>query len=206
MLSQNTFSHLGVYRHSLVKKVGGFRLGFEGSQDHDLVLRCSDATEAKKIRHIPHILYHWRAVPESMASSSEVKPYAWNAGARAIEDHLARNGVKGQVTRAHNIFYQVSYDLQPGECLKVSIVIPTTCKLELLRPCLSELLANTTYPNFEVLLAVNEIRPSESPQAACVKEFANDPRVRVLAYQDRDFNYSWAIIGPPNTRADLSFA
>ena len=64
MLSQNMFCHLGVYRHSLVKKVGSFRLGFEGSQDHDLVLRCADATQSSKIRHIPHILYHWRALPE----------------------------------------------------------------------------------------------------------------------------------------------
>ena len=64
MLSQNMFCHLGVYRRSLVTKVGGFRVGFEGSQDHDLVLRCADATEPSKIRHIPHVLYHWRAIPE----------------------------------------------------------------------------------------------------------------------------------------------
>ena len=190
MLSQNMFSHLGVYRHSLVKKVGGFRLGFEGSQDHDLVLRCADATESSKIRHIPHILYHWRAIPESTASSHEVKPYVWNAGARAIEDHLARNGIKGQVTRTQNIFYQVSYE-PPSEWPKVSIVMPSGCKLELLRPCLSELLASTTYPNIEVLLTVNEIRFQIEEQAACLNEFAKDPRVRVLVYKDRDFNYSW---------------
>jgi O-antigen biosynthesis protein len=190
MLSQNVFSHLGVYRHSLVKKVGGFRLGFEGSQDHDLVWRCADATQPSKIRHIPHILYHWRATPESTASSSEVKPYAWNAGAQAIEDHLARNGVKGRVTRALTMFYQVNYD-PPAEWPKVSVVIPSGCKLELLRPCLGELLARTTYPNFEVLLTVNEIRFQNEEQAACLKEFAKDPRVRVLVYKDRDFSYSW---------------
>ena len=90
------------------------------------------------------------------------------------------------------MFYQVSYD-PPDEWPKVSIVIPTTCKLELLRPCLSELLARTTYPNFEVLLAVNEIDLQNDDKAACVKEFAKDPRVRVLVYKDRDFNYSWVI-------------
>ena len=190
MLSQNMFCHLGVYRHSLVKKVGRFRLGFEGSQDHDLVLRCADATQSSKIRHIPHILYHWRAIPELTASRPEVKPYAWNAGARAIEDHLARNGIRGQVTRALNIFYQVRYD-PPGEWPKVSVVMPSGCKLELLRPCLSELLARTTYPNFEVLLTVNKIRFQNEEQAACLKEFAKDPRVRVLVYKERDFNYSW---------------
>jgi GT2 family glycosyltransferase len=190
MLSQNAFSHLGVYRRSLVNKVGGFRLGFEGSQDYDLVLRCADATEARKIRHIPHVLYHWRAIPESTASSSEVKPYPWNAGARAIEEHLARNGVKGQVARALNSFYQICYD-PPSECPKVSVVMPSGCRLELLRPCLSELLARTTYTNFEVLLAVNEIRLQNEEQAACLKEFARDPRVRLLVYKDRDFNFSW---------------
>ena len=190
MLSYNMFSHLGVYRHSLVKGVGGFRLGFEGSQDHDLVLRCADATESTKIRHIPHILYHWRATPDSTASRSEVKPYAWNAGARAIEEHLARNDVEGRVTRAQDMFYQVAYD-PPAEWPKVSIVMPSGCKLELLRPCLSELLARSTYPNFEVLLTVNEIRYRNKEQAACLKEFARDPRVRVLTYKDRDFNFSW---------------
>jgi len=190
MLSQNMFCHLGVYRRSLVKKVGGFRLGFEGSQDHDLVLRCADATQSSKIRHIPHILYHWRAIPESTASRSEVKPYAWDAGARAIEEHLARNGIRGKVTRALNIFYQVRYD-PSREWPKVSVVMPSGCKLVLLRPCLSDLLARTSYPNFEVLLTVNEIRFQNEEQAACMKEFAKDPRVRVLVYKDRDFNYSW---------------
>ena len=190
MLSQNVFCHLGVYRHSLVKRVGGFRPGFEGSQDHDLVLRCADATEAIKIRHIPHILYHWRAIPESTALNSEAKPYAWNAGARAIEEHLARNGIKGQVTRTRKNYYQVRYD-PPVECPKVSIIMPSICRLELFRPCLSELLARTTYPDFEVLLTVNEISFQNEEQAACLKEFAKDPRVRVLVYKDREFNYSW---------------
>ncbi len=190
MLSQNMFCHLGVYRRSLVTKVGGFRVGFEGSQDHDLVLRCADATEPSKIRHIPHVLYHWRAIPESTASSPEAKPYVWNAGARAIEDHLARSGIKGRVKHASGVFYQVEYE-PPTEWPKVSIVMPSGCKLELLHPCLSELLARTTYPNFEVLLTINEIRFQNEEQAACLKEFAKDPRVRILAYKDRDFNYSW---------------
>ncbi len=190
MLSQNTFSHLGVYRRSLVEKVGGFRLGFEGSQDHDLVLRCADATEPAKIRHIPRVLYHWRATADSTASGSEAKPYAWNAGARAIEEHLARNGVKGEVTRRLKDYYQVRY--QPPEAWpKVSIVMPSGCKLELLRPCLSALLAGATYPNFEVLLTVSDIRLQNAEQAACLKAFESDPRVRVLVYENREFNYSW---------------
>ena len=119
-----------------------------------------------------------------------MKPYGWNASARGIEEHLARNGVKGQVTRAPNQYYQVTY--QPlGEWPKVSIIVPSTCKLELLRPCLTELLARTTYTNFEVLLAINELSYQIEEQAMCLKEFARDPRVRVLAYEDRPFNYAW---------------
>ena len=190
ILSQNMFSHLGVYRRSLVDKVGGFRLGFEGSQDHDLVLRCADVTEPSKVRHIPRVLYHWRATPDSTASDSEVKPYAWNAGARAIEEHLTRNGLRGAVTRAQNMFYQVTYD-PPTQWPKVSIVMPSGCRLELLRPCLCELLERTTYPNFEVLLTVNGIRYLNKEQAACLEEFADDPRVRVVVYKDCDFNFSW---------------
>lgn len=90
MLSQNAFSHLGVYRRSLVEKVGGFRVGFEGSQDHDLILRCAEVIAPARIRHIPRILYHWRAIPSSTAASTDAKPYAWNAGARAIEQHLTK--------------------------------------------------------------------------------------------------------------------
>ena len=64
MLAQNAFCHLGVYRRSLVEKVGRFREGYEGAQDHDLVLRCADATTPERVRHIPRVLYHWRAAPD----------------------------------------------------------------------------------------------------------------------------------------------
>ena len=190
ILSQNMFSHLGVYRLSLVEEVGGFRLGFEGSQDHDLVLRCADATEPSKIRHIPHVLYHWRVSPHSAASGSEAKPYAWNAGARAIEEHLERNGVGGRVRRRLKDFYQVDYQ-PPSEWPKVSVLVPTSGSPGLLEPCLTELLARTTYPNLEVLLTINETSFQIEERAACLNELAKDPRVRILAYEDRAFNYSW---------------
>ena len=118
MLSQNAFGRLGVYRRSLVIKVGGLPLCFDGSQDHDLVLRCADATEPSKIQHISHILYHRRAIPDSTASSPDAKPSVWNAGARAIKEHLARNGVQGRVTRKLKDFYQVHYD-PPSEWPRV---------------------------------------------------------------------------------------
>lgn len=193
ILSQNLFSHLGVYRRSLVERVGGFRIGYEGSQDHDLVLRCADATEAGKIRHIPRILYHWRAVPGSAASAdgNDAKPYAWSAGARAIADHLARRGIAGSVSRACMSFYQVDYAL-PSVLPKVSIVLPTTARLDLLPRCLESLLARTTYPDFEVLVTVDEAVFGDAARAAYLEKTQADARVHVLAYPSRPFNYAWA--------------
>jgi GT2 family glycosyltransferase len=198
MLSQNTFSHLGVYRYSLVKKVGGFREGFEGSQDHDLVLRCSEETTPERIRHIPRILYHWRAISGSTASASgvEEKPYAWTAGKRSIEEHLDRLGTPGVVTFAPGGHYRVSY-LSDGYFPKVSIIMPSACKLHLLKPCIDSLLSRTSYPDFEVLLVVNEIRYAVPEQAEFLNGIGADPRVKVLVYGDQPFNYSklnnWAI-------------
>jgi len=196
ILSQNVFSHLGVYRRSLVNQVGGFRLGFEGSQDYDLVLRCAELTTPSRIRHIPRILYHWRAVAGSTAVSHDAKPYAWEAGARAISEHLMRQGIAGTVKRACTDFYQVEYALGHRHP-KVSIIMPSACKLELLAPCLKTLLEHSTYPEFEVLLAVNEIRYLVSEQAAYLGGLKEDPRVRVLVYEDRPFNYAhvnnWAV-------------
>jgi hypothetical protein len=92
MLSQNAFCHLGVFRRKLIEKVGGFRAGFEGSQDHDLVLRCALETSPERIRHIPRILYHWRSIESSTAAKRGVKP-GGTAGHRGApgKTRFARN-------------------------------------------------------------------------------------------------------------------
>ena len=84
-------SHLSVLRTSLVREVGGFREGFEGSQDHDLVLRVTE--RARRVVHVPEVLYHWRAVEGSTAVDIEAKPYAETAGIRAVQEHLDRVGI-----------------------------------------------------------------------------------------------------------------
>ena len=189
ILSQNLFSHLGVYRRNLVNQVGGFRLGFEGSQDHDLVLRCVELTTPSRIRHIPRILYHWRAAAGSTAVSHDVKPYAWEAGARAISEHLGRQGIKGSVKRAWLSFYQVQYEL--NEPLpKVSILIPTRFDVSLLGTCLKSLLVKTTYSNFEVLLVINNRLENDSEEEDKLrKQILSDARVKILNYPDK-YNYS----------------
>ena len=137
MLSQNMFNHLGVYRLSIVRKIGGFRLGFEGSQDYDLVLRCSRETAPERIHHIPKILYHWRAIESSTATDSGMKPYVWDAGRRAIEEHLTQQNIHAIVERAArgDCYYQVEYAV-PTPLPRVSVLIPTTAKLALIKPCL----------------------------------------------------------------------
>ena len=97
--AQNYVCHLTVYRRDLLERAGGFRAGLEGSQDHDLLLRCTDLVEPHRIRHIPRVLYHWRSHAGSTASEAglEGKPYAWDAGARAIGEHLTRRGIAATV-------------------------------------------------------------------------------------------------------------
>jgi len=196
ILSQNMFSHLGVFRRSLVNRAGGFRLGFEGSQDHDLVLRCAELTAPEKIRHIPRVLYHWREVPGSTAPPEGIKakPYAWEAGARAIEEHLQRCGAPGIVKRAQDLFYQVEYQLTQATP-KVSIVIPSAFSHDVVPRCIEGLLKRTKYSNFEILLAVSE--STAIAKQEYLDSIRSDGRVRVLTYKDQPFNYSttnnWAI-------------
>lgn len=94
---QNLISHLGVYRRELALDVGGFRVGYEGSQDHDLALRCLERLRTDQVIHIPRVLYHWRVHENSTASGIEAKPYALDAGLRAVQDHLQRSGVQALV-------------------------------------------------------------------------------------------------------------
>ncbi len=100
LLGQNYLSHLCLFRRDLVTEVGGYRVGYEGSQDWDLTLRVSELVTAEQVAHIPHVLYHWRVHAGSTASGLAAKPYAVDAGRRAVIDHLARTGRSGRVTPA----------------------------------------------------------------------------------------------------------
>ena len=123
-LAQNFISHLGVYRTDLVRRVGGFRVGFEGSQDYDLTLRCIEEIQPKQIEHLPWVLYHWRAGDQSTASCATAKPYAQEAARRAVQEHLDRRGIEGTVAPSLGVYLQTKYAL-PRERPMVSIVIPT---------------------------------------------------------------------------------
>lgn len=190
ILSQNYFSHLGVYRRSLIERVGGFRDAFNGSQDYDLLLRCAELTRPERIRHIPHVLYHWRAIAGSAATTADAKPYAITAGKRAVQDALDRRRIRGTVSVTQGQYYRIDYRL-PDELPLVSVLIPSQCRSTRVERCLLGLLERTPYPRLEVLLLVSEGSRRAAMNAPFWNRVRRDPRVKVLAYPDRPFNFSW---------------
>jgi len=203
MLAQNAFCHLGVYRRSLVEQVGRFREGYEGAQDHDLVLRCADATTPERIRHIPRVLYHWRAVPQSTAASLSAKPYAAQAGQRSIEDHLGRKGIKARVETAAGSFYQAVYEM-PDPLPRVSIIMPTTLRNRVTPRCLRSVLDETRYGNFELVLVASEPDLAAGRARGSFARLLRDPRVRALGYEAATFNFSWVNnFGAEQTEGEL---
>ena len=185
-LGQNCVSHLGVYQTALVREVGGFRAGLEGSQDWDLALRCIERLGPHEIGHIPHVLYHWRAIAGSTALGVGEKDYAGNAGLRAVGDHLGRIGCSADVEMVGPGRMRVKRRL-PVDPPRVSLIIPTRDKVELLRTCISSILTRTDYPDYEVLVVDNQ--SSEPATLEYFAELAAEPRVTVLPY-DAPFNYS----------------
>ena len=184
-LGQNYTSHISVYRTALVRKVGGFRVGYEGSQDWDLALRVIEQSKPDRIVHLPKVLYHWRAIPGSTALLLSEKNYPVEAARRALGDHFTRVGQAVELLPVPGDHWRVKYPL-PAPAPHVSLIIPTRNSLSFVRCCVESILAKTGYPNFEILIVDNN---SDDPATlAWFKEIA-DSRVRVLPYP-HPFNYS----------------
>jgi len=128
LLGQNTISHLGVYQRDLLVRIGGFRLGFEGSQDYDLALRAIEQVQPNQVVHIPRVLYHWRAIEGSAALDTSEKSYTVDASRRALQEHLQRTGQKAEVSACPDLamFHRVRYAL-PSTPTTVSVVL-TACQ------------------------------------------------------------------------------
>jgi glycosyltransferase involved in cell wall biosynthesis len=185
-LAQNFISHLSVYRTDLIRRLGGFRIGFEGSQDYDLTLRCVEQIRPKEIEHLPWVLYHWRAGDQSTASSATAKPYAQEAARRAVQEHLERTGIAGTVVPSHGVYLQTKYAL-PTERPMVSIIIPTRDQVSSLRKCLDSIFEKTDYWKYEVIVLDNESYDSETLEF--LAELTKYDRVRVERIEGT-FNYS----------------
>ena len=189
-LAQNYISHLGTFRMSLLKEIGGFREGFDGSQDYDLVLRCVERIRPEQIRHIPRILYHWRMVPGSLADEANAKPYAREAARRAIGEHLQRRGIKGRVEpcpenpESHRVVYEV-----PTPAPLVSIVIPTRDHVSMLRRCIDSIRTGTEYAPVEIIIVDNDSRETETIEY--LEELTMKPRDHIRVVRDDEpFNFS----------------
>ncbi len=154
LFGTNYISHLGVYRRSILEEIGGFRKGYEGSQDYDLVLRFTEKTTKERITHIPKVLYYWRMLPTSTAVDQGSKGYAFEAGLRALQDALVRRGINGHATHgAANGLYDVYYDIESEKL--VSIIIPTKNGYKDVQRCVSSIIEKTTYQNYEIIMADN---------------------------------------------------
>lgn len=155
-LNQNMICHLGVYRLALVRDVGGFRKGFEGSQDYDLALRVIEHSSTEKIRHIPRALYHWRAHQGSAAASIDAKPYSLIAATRAVGEHLQRRGIFATVESSPKIqeMLRVRYALQEP-LPSVEIIVLTRDKASVLKTCIDSIISKTTFRNYTITIVDN---------------------------------------------------
>ena len=193
--SQNMICHLGAYRRDLIITVGGFREGFEGSQDYDLALRIVEMLTPYNIIHIPHVLYHWRIHAESTASNAATKTYAQDSGVRALREHFQRMAIEATVELTDFLQYQVRYSI-PLPQPRISLIVPTRNGLHLLRQCVDSVINKTTYPNYEILIIDNGSDDAETLDY--LKMINGKPNVRVIR-DDSPFNYSAL-----NNRAVLS--
>lgn len=184
MLSMMYTGHLAVFRRSVLLEAGGFRPGYDGSQDYDLVLRVTERTD--RIYHLPKVLYHWRAVPGSAAASTEAKPYAYDAARRAIEDALRRRGIGATVEAKEPGFYRVRYEVNDPPA--VAVLVPTNgSSMPTLRRCIESVLRLTDYPNYRVVILDNSV---ESGEVETYVERLADPRVVRFAATFKPFNFS----------------
>lgn len=187
LLSRNYLGHVIVMSKKIVDALNGFRLGFEGSQDYDLLLRATEITN--KIGHIPKILYHWRIHKLSVAKNSDVKPYAYNAAIKALEEALQRRKRIGKVERIPDApgGYRIKYEIQFAG--KVSIIIPTKDQTNLLRKTLNSIIEFTNYHDYEIILLNNNSTSNEFFEL--VKEYKMK-YVNIFTCYDASFPFNFS--------------
>lgn len=185
--SQNYICHLTLLKTNIVKDIGGFRKGYEGSQDYDLLLRYIDQINYNEIDRIEKILYHWRAIKGSTALKNSEKNYTHDAGLKALKDYFSKKDENitvedGLLPNTYKVIYPIPED-EP----KVSIIIPTRNKYTLLSKCINSIFEKTTYKNYEILVVNNG---SNGPRILkYFEKIKNHDKIKILDY-DKPFNYS----------------
>lgn len=190
LLSYMYIGHIFSVRRNLFEALGGFRKAFDGSQDYDFALRAVE--QARHVGHIPKVLYSWRVAPGSTAASADEKPESFEAGRQAVSEALDRRGLKGTAlhpewsSRAKCGIFAVSF---PDDGPRVTLIIPTKDRLDLLRPCLDSL-SKTTYQNYDVMIVDND--STEPDTLAYLEELEKRPRIRVerISNAGLPFNYA----------------
>lgn len=199
--SNNYITHFLCVKREIVEKAGGFGSEFDGAQDYDFILRCSEI--AKKIGHVSKILYHWRVHSKSTSDNPMSKKYAYEAGQRAIEAHLKRIGEEGQVSQLkHFGFYRVNYPVKEEPL--VTILIPNKDQSETLKRCIDSI-EKSTYRNYEIIIIENnsgeeetfryyeelcrEKYESEAEGISCQGKLPGGQSVKIVTWKE-GFNYS----------------
>ncbi|MEG4200416.1 glycosyltransferase, partial [Microcoleus sp. Pol12A5] len=186
-LSRMYTCHLGTYRRSLINEIGGFRPGFEGAQDYDLVLRFTEKTD--KIFHIPKILYHWRMHAGSAAGGVEAKPYAYDAGQKALQEAIERRGEPGKIEGVPYFLGHFIARYKIADYKRVSIIIPTRDLGDVLDNCLESIFTKSVYPNYEVIVIDNGSQ--EKHTAEILAKWTAKESARFKSYRlDIPFNFS----------------
>ena len=187
----NYICHFTVFRRTLIEKCGAFREGFDGAQDHDLVLRLTGV--ADQIVHIPEVLYYWRAHTGSTAGSAESKTYAAEAGRKAVMSNIIASGLEGVVESTLNIptHYRIKYAIR-GPFPRISIVIPNCDHVKDLKCCIESIIRKTTYTNYEIIIAENNSTdPYTFEYYRTIEEYTGG-KARVIRWPGKGFN--WAAI------------
>lgn len=184
--ANNYICHFSVFAKELLEGTELFRSGFDGSQDHDMILRLT--ANAKKIVHVPKLLYYWRSHKASVASDISAKPYAIAAAKGAVADHLTRSGFKNfeiKSTRAFDTIFEIKYEILSED--RISILIPNKDHIDDLRRCIDSIKERTTYDNYEIIVIENNSEQQET--FAYYKTIEEQENITVVTYKG-EFNYS----------------
>ena len=184
--ANNYICHFSVFDKRLLEGTELFRSQFDGSQDHDMILRLT--SRAKHIVHVPKLLYYWRSHAGSVAADIGAKSYAIEAAKGAVAAHLQEQGYKNfeiSSTKAFETIFQIKYEIQGSP--RVSIVIPNKDHIEDLRRCITSILEKSTYDNYEIIVVENNSTTEEIFDY--YKQIQENPNIRVITYEG-DFNYS----------------
>lgn len=184
--ANNYICHFSVFSRQLLEGTELFRTKFNGSQDHDMILRLTD--NAKKVVHIPKLLYYWRSHAGSVASGIDAKPYAIQAAKGAVAEHLKQHGFthfKIESTRAFETIFRIRYQIIGNP--KISIIIANKDHREDLSRCISSILEKSTYDNYEIIVVENN---STSPEIfQYYDEISENEKITIVTYKGA-FNYS----------------